>query len=101
MPYSIVGPFVGTVLDRVSRQRALFFANLARSINLLLVALLVFSGTTGVELTIVVLIAFGVLEKIKQRRPTRFGKHHQSSAPSNAPQAGEIVGGGVSTQQNS
>jgi MFS family permease len=60
LPYSIVGPFVGTILDRVSRQRALFFANLARSANLLLVALFIFSGTTGVELTAVVLIAFGI-----------------------------------------
>ena len=60
LPYSIVGPFVGTILDRVSRQRALFFANLARSINLLLVALFVFSGTTGVLLTVVVLVAFGI-----------------------------------------
>jgi hypothetical protein len=60
LPYSIVGPFVGTILDRVSRQRALFFANLARSANLLVVALFVFSGTTGVTLTAVVLIAFGI-----------------------------------------
>jgi MFS family permease len=60
LPYSIVGPFVGTILDRVSRQRALFFANLARSANLLIVALFVFSGTTGVALTAVVLIAFGI-----------------------------------------
>ena len=60
LPYSIVGPFVGTVLDRVSRQRALFFSNLARSVNLLLVALFIFSGTTGLELTAVVLIAFGI-----------------------------------------
>jgi MFS family permease len=60
LPYSVVGPFVGTILDRVSRQRALFYANLARSANLFLVALLVFSGTTGVELTVVVLIAFGI-----------------------------------------
>lgn len=60
LPYSIVGPFVGTVLDRVSRQRALFFSNLARSVNLLLVALFVFSGTTGLELTAIVLIAFGI-----------------------------------------
>ena len=60
LPYSIVGPFVGTVLDRVSRQRALFFANMARSANLLLVALFIFSGTTGVELTTVVLVAFGI-----------------------------------------
>lgn len=60
LPYSIVGPFVGTILDRVSRQRALFYANLVRSANLFLVALLVFSGSTGVELTIVVLVAFGI-----------------------------------------
>ncbi|CAN2167315.1 2A0121, H+ Antiporter protein [Candidatus Nanopelagicaceae bacterium] len=60
LPYSIVGPFVGTILDRVSRQRALFYANLARSANLFLVALLVFSGTTGVALTVVVLVAFGI-----------------------------------------
>ena len=60
LPYSIVGPFVGTILDRVSRQRALFFANLARSANLLIVALFVFSGTTGVALTAVVLVAFGI-----------------------------------------
>jgi MFS family permease len=60
MPYSIVGPFVGTILDRVSRQRALFYANLARSANLFLVALFVFSGTTGVALTAVVLVAFGI-----------------------------------------
>ena len=60
LPYSIVGPFVGTVLDRISRQRALLFSNLLRSLNLLVVALLIFSGTTGVALTVVVLIAFGI-----------------------------------------
>jgi MFS family permease len=60
LPYSLIGPMAGTVLDRVSRQRLLFFCNLARSANLLLVALLVFSGTTGIELTVVVLIAFGI-----------------------------------------
>lgn len=60
LPYSIVGPFVGTILDRVSRQRALFYANMARSANLLLVALFVFSGTTGIPLTVVVLVAFGI-----------------------------------------
>ncbi len=60
LPYSLVGPFVGTVLDRISRQRALFAANLFRAVDLLLVALLVFQGRTGVELTVAVLIAFGV-----------------------------------------
>ena len=60
LPYSAVGPFVGTVLDRVSRQRVLLFANLFRALNLLIVALLIFSGTTGIPLTLVVLIAFGI-----------------------------------------
>jgi len=60
LPYSLVGPFVGTILDRVSRQRALLFSNLARSTNLLIVASLVFTGKTGVLLTVFVLIAFGI-----------------------------------------
>jgi MFS family permease len=60
LPYSLVGPFVGTVLDRISRQRALFAANLFRAVDLLVVALLVFQGRTGVELTVAVLVAFGV-----------------------------------------
>lgn len=60
LPYSIIGPFVGTVLDRVSRQRALFYANLLRSADLLIIAFLIFRGHTGVELTAAVLTAFGI-----------------------------------------
>ncbi len=59
-PYSIVGPFLGTVLDRRSRQRTLFFSNAFRGANLLIVALFVFSGVTGLALTAVVLTAFGI-----------------------------------------
>ena len=60
LPYSVVGPFVGTLLDRFSRQRAIFFANLTRSLTLLIIALLIFNGYTGLEITVFVLIAFGV-----------------------------------------
>ena len=60
LPYSIIGPFVGTVLDRVSRQRALFISNFSRALDLILIALLVFTGRTGLELTVLVLIAFGL-----------------------------------------
>jgi MFS family permease len=60
LPYSVVGPFVGTILDRFSRQRAIFLANLVRAITLCMIALLIFNGRTGVEITIFVLIAFGV-----------------------------------------
>ena len=60
LPYSIVGPFVGTLLDRFSRQRAILFSNLVRSATLMVIALLIFNNYTGVEVTVVVLIAFGV-----------------------------------------
>ena len=60
LPYSIVGPFVGTLLDRFSRQRAILFSNLVRSLTLLVIAFLIFNDYTGVEITVVVLVAFGV-----------------------------------------
>jgi MFS family permease len=60
LPYSLIGPIVGTILDRFSRQRAILTANLARAITLVFVALLIFQGRTGVELTVLVLVAFGV-----------------------------------------
>jgi len=60
LPYSVVGPFVGTILDRFSRQRAIFIANLIRALTLCMIALLIFNGRTGIEITIFVLVAFGV-----------------------------------------
>jgi len=60
LPYSLVGPFVGTILDRVSRQRVILFSNLFRAFTLIFIAGLVRNGATGVELTIFVLLAFGV-----------------------------------------
>jgi len=59
-PYSIVGPFVGTILDRIARQRAILVANILRSVDLILIAILIFSGTTGILLTVLILSAFGV-----------------------------------------
>ncbi len=60
LPYSVIGPFVGTILDRVSRQRAIAFSNLIRAVTLSIIALLLFQGHTGIEISIFVLIAFGV-----------------------------------------
>ena len=60
LPYSVVGPFVGTVLDRFSRQRAIFFSNVTRAATLLVIAFLMYYEYTGIEITIFVLIAFGV-----------------------------------------
>ena len=60
LPYSLIGPFVGTILDRVSRQRVILFANLFRALTLIFIAGLIRNGATGIELTIFVLLAFGV-----------------------------------------
>ncbi len=60
LPYSVIGPLVGTILDRFSRQRIILFANLFRALTLIFIAGLIRNGATGVELTIFVLIAFGV-----------------------------------------
>ncbi|MEY3149755.1 MAG: hypothetical protein RL029_1029, partial [Actinomycetota bacterium] len=60
LPYSLVGPFVGTILDRVSRQRVILFSNLFRAFTLIFIAGLVRNGATGIELTFFVLLAFGV-----------------------------------------
>ena len=102
LPYSIVGPFVGTVLDRISRQRALFFTNLLRSINLLVVALLVFTGTTGVALTLVVLIAFGInrliLAALSAGLPLLVNSQSLVTANAMAVTGGSVlvvIGGGV------
>jgi MFS family permease len=60
LPYSFVGPFVGTLLDRISRQRAILFSNLLRVVTLLLLSFFIFQGYVGLQITIIVLIAFGV-----------------------------------------
>ena len=60
LPYSLIGPYVGTFLDRFSRQRIIRNCNYIRAINLLIIAYLVNIGSTGIILTIFVLLAFGV-----------------------------------------
>ncbi|MEY4444490.1 MAG: hypothetical protein RL301_569, partial [Actinomycetota bacterium] len=58
LPYSIVGPLVGTVLDKFPRQRIALFANTFRALNLIFISYLVFTGIGGVLLVIAVLFAF-------------------------------------------
>ena len=102
VPYSIVGPFVGTILDRFSRQRALFFANMTRAITLSIIALLIFQGRTGIEITVFVLIAFGVnrliLAGLSAGLPLVISRHHLISANALAVTGGSVwvvLGGGI------
>ncbi len=60
LPYSLIGPYVGTFLDRFSRQRIIRNANFFRAASLLIIAALVSNGVSGLPLTFFVLLAFGV-----------------------------------------
>jgi MFS family permease len=60
LPYSVVGPYVGVLLDRFSRSRIIAFANLLRAADLIIIAFLIHNSSTGLVLTLFVLIAFGI-----------------------------------------
>lgn len=60
LPYSVVGPFVGVVIDRVSRRQVLVLANLLRAAVLCGLAALVAAGHSGLDFDLVALIAFSV-----------------------------------------
>ncbi|MEO6885508.1 MAG: MFS transporter [Jatrophihabitantaceae bacterium] len=47
LPYSIVGPFVGVLLDRWWRQRVLVIANVLRAVAVLIVAVEIFGDVEG------------------------------------------------------
>ena len=60
LPYSLVGPYAGIFLDRISRQKIVQIANFTRAAVLVVIALAIKSGLTGIALTLLVLIAFGI-----------------------------------------
>jgi len=60
LPYSLIGPVVGTVLDKFSRRQIIFFANNLRALVLIFVACLLLLGNTGILLTFTVLVSFGI-----------------------------------------
>ncbi|NQU36295.1 MAG: MFS transporter, partial [Actinobacteria bacterium] len=60
LPYSIVGPFVGVLLDRWSRRQVLLYGNGIRALVVLVVAWLTSNGSADLTLGFVVLIALGI-----------------------------------------
>ncbi|WP_051684454.1 MFS transporter [Blastococcus sp. URHD0036] len=60
LPYSLVGPFAGVLLDRWSRRQVLVVANVVRSALVLVVAALIAAGVAGVPLYGAGLLVFGV-----------------------------------------
>lgn len=60
LPYSIVGPFAGALLDRWDRRKVIVVANLLRGVLILLTAVAVATGLAGFPLYAGALIAVGV-----------------------------------------
>jgi MFS family permease len=60
LPYSLVGPFTGALLDRWDRRRILVIANLLRGLPILLVALAVGMGVAGPALYLGALVVTGL-----------------------------------------
>ncbi|TFV43774.1 MFS transporter [Blastococcus sp. TF02A_35] len=60
LPYSLVGPFAGVLLDRWSRQQVLLRANLVRAVLVVAVAATVLAGVQGLPFYAVGLLVFAV-----------------------------------------
>ena len=60
LPYSLVGPFAGVLLDRWRRRQILVFANALRAVMVLGVAVMVVSQVTGPSLYAAVLACLSV-----------------------------------------
>lgn len=102
LPYSLIGPYVGTFLDRFSRQRIIRNCNYLRAVNLLIIAWLINNGSTGIILTLFVLFAFGVnrliLAGLSAGLPLLVKKEELIAANALAVTGGTIwvvIGGGI------
>ncbi len=60
LPYSILGPFVGVVIDRWQRQRILVIAAAVRALLVIVVAAVVAASQSGATLGVAVLAVLGV-----------------------------------------
>jgi MFS family permease len=108
LPFSVLGPFVGVVLDRVSRRQVLVVVDLTRSVLALGLAALVATGlrTPGVETLFygVVLLAMSLnrflLAALSASLPHTIDEDEYMVANSVVPTvgpAGALVGVGVGT----
>ena len=104
LPYSVLGPFVGVLLDRWPRRRVLVVSQLVRVAAMLAVAGLVASAGTSPAFFGLVLLVFSVnrfiLAGLSSAMPHVVSRELLVSANSVAPTCGSIaylLGGGVGT----
>ena len=104
LPYSVLGPFVGVLLDRWNRRRVLVVSQLIRVAAMVGVAALVMSPDSGVLFFGLVLLVFSVnrfiLAGLAAAMPHVVSRDRLVSANSVAPTCGSIaylLGGAVGT----
>jgi MFS family permease len=95
LPYSLVGPFAGALLDRWDRRRVLLVANLVRAVLVLVVAGCVHAGVAGVPLYLGALAVAGVsrfvLSGLSAALPHVVSRQHLVEANVVAATAGAAV----------
>lgn len=60
LPYSIIGPFAGALLDRWDRRRVLVAANLLRGVLITISAVCVATGVGGFPILLLALVVIGI-----------------------------------------
>jgi MFS family permease len=95
LPYSLVGPFAGALLDRWDRGRVLIMANVLRGALIVLVALAVWQGTAGAPLYTGALLVTGtsrfVLAGMSAGLPHVVSRRHLVEANALAATVGAAV----------
>lgn len=102
LPYTVVGPFAGVLLDRWRRREVLVHANLVRAVMVAVVAVLVARGAVGLPLYVVVLACLSVnrffLAGLGASLPHVVAREELVMANAVSPTSGTIVallGGGL------
>ncbi|NIH86309.1 MFS family permease [Amycolatopsis granulosa] len=89
LPYSLIGPFAGALLDRWDRRRVLIVANLLRGTAIVATAVAVGFGSSGIELFVLALIVEGI---------SRFvGSGLSASLPHVVPPGGLVTANALAT----
>lgn len=95
LPYSLIGPFAGVLLDQNSRARLMVWSNLIRAVLVLGVAVLVWSGIRGVPFFVLALIALSIsrffLSGLSASLPHVVDKHELVSANALTTTAGSVL----------
>jgi MFS family permease len=95
LPYSLIGPFAGVIIDRCSRRQILIWSAVLRAIFVAVTASLVASGNLGAPLYVGVLAVLGVdrffLSSLSAALPHVVAEEKLVMANSVAPTSGTIV----------